>query len=725
METPRGLDRRQFRAHALDGAALFFQPATGVHVRVATAATRALRRQAPRVAMFGITNACNLTCGFCSRDVARPSAWTVATAAAALRGLHDAGTLEVAYGGGEPFAFRGFAELVAELDATTALAQHVTTNGTLIRAATWAPFAGRLGQVRLSIYDDVPWRPAVEVLAGAGQRWGANLLVDAAALPTLPARLADLAARGCHDASLLSYVGPERARHLDDAGRARLAAIIADSPVACRLSVCFGDRVAAPRLPTGDAGDCGAGRDFVSITPDRQVQSCSFQDRGLPGATAAEILAAWRTQQARLAAPSPRVGCARLHPVTAPPAAPPPIAVWQAFSGNNSGECVLVATFATVADADAYLAELTPGWVPDGGCSPAWQQLFTDEGVAQVATGTSWPSDEGSPRELVAIGASVLAVQYAVDDAFPELRALAWKRGAEVVPGGVHVHGDLTLVVAVRCRDDADRAALLAAAAPGWFVYDEAEPMRSTYAPLVAYPHGDVVVLPMPILGGDGSLPTLVAARDAVARVVGERAHAAEICFTRLTEAELVAAKQRLGRRPPRVPRLWVSLWGGDGADRAAAFARSLGGDRVTVADAHVLIDPAPDRKRLAVLAYRRGATVDVIDSERLELTASPWFEAPPPTKGRREPERGFDRAHLEPTLRATLPREAALTVTWAEHRTRPPRPSITVVTAAPTAALVALRAYADDVGARLNLWAAEVDPVGAMLRRLLTALDR
>ncbi|MBP6849288.1 MAG: hypothetical protein KA201_36350, partial [Kofleriaceae bacterium] len=108
-------DRHAFRHHPLDGAALYFQPASGVHVRVATAATRGLRRAAPRVAMFGITNACNLACDFCSRDATRPSQWTVATAAAALHGLAAAGTLEVAYGGGEPFVFRCFAELVAEL----------------------------------------------------------------------------------------------------------------------------------------------------------------------------------------------------------------------------------------------------------------------------------------------------------------------------------------------------------------------------------------------------------------------------------------------------------------------------------------------------------------------------------------------------------------------------------------------------------------------------------
>ncbi|MEZ4400264.1 MAG: radical SAM protein [Kofleriaceae bacterium] len=714
-------DSRAFRTYPLDGAALYFQPATGVHVRVANAATRALRRRAPRVAMFGITNACNLACTFCSRDASRPSAWTVATAAAALRGLHDAGTLEVAYGGGEPFAFRGFAELIAELDTTTCLAQHVTTNGTLIRSATWPAFAGRLGVVRVSIYDDVPWRPAVDVLASHGQRFGANLLVDTAALPGLPARLAALAASGCEDASLLSYVGPARTRHLDDAGRARLAAIIADSPLPCRLSVCFGDRVSVPRLPTGLAGDCGAGRDFISITPDRRVQSCSFQDRSLPGATSEEILAAWHTQQARLAAPSPRAGCARLHPTSAPAPLPPPIAIWQAFAGNNSGECVLVATFATVTDARAYLAELTPGWAPDGDYTPAWRQLFLDEGVATTGgvTGPTWSGDDASPREMVAIGASVLAVQYAADDAFPELRALAWKRGAHVVPGGVHTHGDLTLVVAVRCDGDADRARLLAAAAAGWLV-DGAAPV-----PARAYPHGDVVIVLAPLLGGASSLPTLAAAQVAVDRLVGGRPHAAEICDLRLTDDALIAAKQRLGHRPPLVPRLWATFWGGDGATAAAAFAGSLGDARVTVASHVALVDPAPDRKRLAVLAYRRGATVSVFDSAELELSAALWVEPPPRTKGMRAARPAIDRAAFEPTLRAALPRDARLTVTWSEHRSRPPLPGLKLTTATPAAALTALQAFAAGIDARLNLWASEVDPVGAMLRRLLTGLDR
>src|SRR4051794_37728922 len=105
----------RFRAHPLDGGALFFQPSTGTTLRLENDATRALRQSAPRVVMFGITNACNLRCAYCSRDVARESAWTADSAADVLAGLSDAGTLEVAFGGGEPFAFRGFLELLEEL----------------------------------------------------------------------------------------------------------------------------------------------------------------------------------------------------------------------------------------------------------------------------------------------------------------------------------------------------------------------------------------------------------------------------------------------------------------------------------------------------------------------------------------------------------------------------------------------------------------------------------
>ena len=697
-------DRHAFRHHALDGAALFFQPVSGVHVRVATAATRGLRRAAPRVAMFGITSACNLTCDFCSRDATRPSQWTVATAAAALRGLAAAGTLEVAYGGGEPFVFRGFAELVAELDATTTLAQHVTTNGTRIDRASWAPFAGRFGVVRLSIYDGVDWRAPAAVLADAGQRWGANVLCDAARLATLPALLAELAARGARDVSLLSYVGGDPARQLDHAGERRLAAIIEASPLPCRVSVCLGDRLGVARLDGRDAaGDCGAGRDFISVTPDRRVQSCSFQAASAPGATADELLHAWRTAVAMMAAPSARIGCARALPQVPPPA-PPPLAVWQSFSGNNSGECLMVARFHDPAAASAYLAELLPGWTPDDAYSAPWLRLFADEGVIGSADADrDYP--EASPRELVAIGATVVAAQYAAEDAFPELRALAWKRGAEVEPEGVHVHDDATVLATARATSRADRDALVEAAAA---VLPEGR----------AWPHGDHALALVPLFGRDHRFVGLPTLRDALAAWAGARPLAIEVVFDDVTDAALIAAKQRLGQARPPHPRLTFGYWG-PGADAAAACVAATLDERATRFGALVLVDPAPDRKRLAVIGYRAGAFVRALTAARVRVHARLWFE--PPARG--QPKRAWQPAEL-----TALEAWAAATFTSVDVATvrRPDRahhwqhPTVEVETGAPAPAMRALADYAAALEARCDLSLAELDPLGAALHRLL-----
>ena len=717
------IDRQRFREHPLDGATLYFQPARGVHVRVQAPATAAQRRRAPRVAMFGITNVCNLACDFCSRDEARPSVWTVDTAAAALRGLDAAGTLEVAYGGGEPFAFRGFAELVAELDATTALAQHVTTNGTLIRETTWSRFSGRFGQVRISIYDGIDWRPAAGTLAAHGQRWGANRIVDPAALATLPALLAELAAHGCEDVSLLAYVGGDAGRHLDAAGDIRLAAIIADSPLPCRISVCFGARIPVPRLPSGDAsdGDCGAGRDFVSITPDRRVQGCSFQDGSLPGATSDEILAAWRLQQARLGQPAMRRGCARALPLAASREPAPPIAIWQAFSGNNSGECLLVARFATVADAEAYLSALLPGWEADVAYPPAWRALFAAEGVAvegAAADVTASGAVGSTPRELITIGRSVIATQYDAEDAFPELRALAWKRGAFVVPGGVHAHGPVWLLGAIRATGPADRDRVLAA---------------PRHALIACQAHGDVVIAVVPVLVGERAIETVAEARDELVRLAGDRPLAAELCFDddhdhdedadavqRIAD-EITAALQRLGHREPEACRLWVRFWGHDAAAAAAAFAAHVPGDRTVRAGPALLIDPAADRKRLAVQALRRCGDAQALDG-RVRITAIIWYEDPPDQRGaRRSRIRPIDAVALEAGLRRRLGRNGELTVRSPPYRRGSRQaPTLTISTLAPREAVAALAAQAHELGARVDAWAGAADPVGAAVRRVI-----
>lgn len=736
--------RLGFRAYALDGARLFFHPPSGTHVRVATPVTANSQRVAPRVAMFGITNACNLRCDFCSRDVERPSLWSVESAFEVLSGLAEAGTLEVAFGGGEPFAFRGFAELVDALHRATPLAIHVTTNGTLLDTRSWGAFAGRLGIVRLSIYEGEAWHTSAETLREEGQRFGANVLIDEAALPGLPAQLEVLAGLGCHDVSLLSYVGV--ARGLTAAGRQQVARIIEASPLPIRLSVCFGDKIPVTRLFAGmdDDGDCGAGYDFVSITPDKRVQSCSFQDRSMPGRTAEEILTAWRTQRRAWKAPSARWGCARasdslaerpwgaLVPLrTSTPVVQesrmgsrrasaagtsfshgsfPPIAVWQSFAGNNSGECTMVAKFGTSADAARYLADLLPSWTGGDGPYPLpWQALFEAEGVAGPHVRATY--DRGAPEELLAVGATVVARGSAADDAFPELRALAWKRGAFVVPGGIHEHSSPWMLAAIRGHNTDDVRALVRRAGP---------------LGVRTYPHGDHLLLRLDPLDRDNA-PSLEAVRIALETIAEGRPYAFEPCYAEGDGAALIAAKQRWDVEPEAEPRLWVAFWSYDRAEaetRAAAFAHSLGDQPLTRCGPNVLIERPRGRKRLAVLAYRRDGAVRALERASVEVGCTLWD---PPRSGRKRktsslPEADF--AAFEAKVRDRVTHVEALAV--RRSGTRFVRSiSIEGHTRAPATVLRALWAVTETLGCERRLWIRDPDPLHAVLRRLADDLVR
>lgn len=120
IEVPRPLQR--LRRFALDGALLLFGKHTGLTAVCDGPETAHLRMRVPRVVQFGITNACNLACMFCSRDLEARSSWTADSAFELLRDLDAAGVLEVAFGGGEPLVFKGFVELVRRLASETGLA---------------------------------------------------------------------------------------------------------------------------------------------------------------------------------------------------------------------------------------------------------------------------------------------------------------------------------------------------------------------------------------------------------------------------------------------------------------------------------------------------------------------------------------------------------------------------------------------------------------------------
>lgn len=731
--------RSQLRYYPLDGAALWFQPSTGLHLRAHGEAFAHLRRVAPRAVMFGITNACNLRCAFCSRDAQRASKWSVASAAAVLRGLAEAGTLEVAFGGGEPLRFPGFAELIAELHATTPLALHVTTNGSLLSRALPA-LRGYLAEVRLSIYDEEPWQRAAAELAASGQRWGANLLLDEPRLARLPELYAELAAFGCRDVALLPFIGvPERM--LGPTARARLAALLPDAALPSKVSVCFGSALAVAHLPraldVADADDCGAGLDFLTLTPDRRLQSCSFFDEAWPTAdepelsSAEQVLQLWHARRAQLATAARRSGCARRLP-RARAASWPERALWHGYAGNNSGECVMVGKFESGEAAARYVAELSATLAPDQPYSPAWQELFAAEQVAAMVEPGSYPPERQSPTCLLAVGRSVIATSYDSDDPFPELRALTWKRGGYVVAGGLHLHHDPDLLAAIRGKDEDDVRALehaLLAACREAAAGASAEPPAGRNAAAMVelrrredhvaslrvrtQRHGSYLLAHLPCRGRTDE--ELAAHLERLRATAGARPLAAEPLLQAVTDEQLTTALQRLGTELATTPRLWLAFWGEHAAARARRYEQSLADPTVRAFGSGVLVEGVARRKRLAVLGLRHGAEVNALEGTSVRVSLS-WWHLPVDSGKRKPSQPHVDRAAL---TRAMAARAQPLAI---EEQGRGGAHAA-LETARPGDVLEAAGRAAAELGCEHRAYLGELDPLAHCLRRLLAEL--
>jgi hypothetical protein len=152
--------------------------------------TAHLQRVAPRVLLFAVTNACNLTCPFCYRNQQSPSLWRYDSLLRFCREADAWGVLEVAFGGGEPMVFPRWRELICELHETTRLCINFTTNGTLLSESFLRGIAGHYGQIRLSIYDDNNWPATVRLLVRCNARFGVNWLITPRELRAIDSKFA-------------------------------------------------------------------------------------------------------------------------------------------------------------------------------------------------------------------------------------------------------------------------------------------------------------------------------------------------------------------------------------------------------------------------------------------------------------------------------------------------------------------------------------------------------
>lgn len=280
--TPGWRRRRQRDGH------LFFQRATGLNVLVDEIAVAPEEvDRVPRYVQWALLDACNLECSFCyaSKGGAR---WSRERVLGLARDLDEWGVLEVALAGGEPFAYRGFEELLGHLWDTTGMAIHVTTNGLLIPEGFAERRAGRLGQVRVSVdgvgatYERLRGAPFAAVVAGLrrlrGLPVGLNLLVTDETLPEFPLYLDFAAGEGIRDLLLLRPWGPGaallaepwRERVAEAAGRAL------EGGFRVSLSCLFGD----VGLPSLVPGPCGAGREYLYLGSDGRVRASSTAAEG-------------------------------------------------------------------------------------------------------------------------------------------------------------------------------------------------------------------------------------------------------------------------------------------------------------------------------------------------------------------------------------------------------------------------------------------------------------
>ncbi len=311
---PPPLRAISWRIHPLDGKLLLFDRETGLNILLDGDETRHLQRIAPRTLLIAVTNACNLTCGFCYRDLQSRSLWQYDSLLEFCQQADEWGVLEVAFGGGEPLLFPRWAEFINELYATTRLSINFTTNGTLLDEQFLNRIAGKYGQIRVSLYEDNNWHDTVKLLSDHNTRFGVNWLITPAEIPTLEARFMELLMLGVRDLLLISYKGNDVPRHMT------LYQQLGDfvnkmhqqfgQLVTLKLDACWGDTMPQiPRLFVED--DCNAGDAYLSITSDKRVKPCSFHHLGMPFETLDDVRNIW--QRIRISRQAAQIaGCARL-----------------------------------------------------------------------------------------------------------------------------------------------------------------------------------------------------------------------------------------------------------------------------------------------------------------------------------------------------------------------------------------------------------------------------
>lgn len=217
--------------------------------------------RAPRYLSVALTNACELHCVYCyapkhaaALDRESVLAWAV--------DLDAAGCLGVGFGGGEPTAYRGFAQLCSDIAQSTSMAVTFTTHGHRLTPKLVESLRGAVHFVRLSVdgvgttYERLRGRPFAAVVQAAGllgtlAPFGLNAVINADTVSELD-DLTEFADKiGASELLLLPEQPTAATPGISDADAQRLVEWAATARTGVRLAISRTGLEAA--MPTAEA----------------------------------------------------------------------------------------------------------------------------------------------------------------------------------------------------------------------------------------------------------------------------------------------------------------------------------------------------------------------------------------------------------------------------------------------------------------------------------------
>ena len=266
----------------------FYDRITGVHILADEyVVPEKLYSRGPSVVSIALTNICDLNCHFCyvpknnySLEKEAVIAW--------CQELDSLGTLEVAFGGGEPTLYPGLVDLCYKIWTQTNLGISVTTNGHHLTSDLISKLTGIVSIIRVSI-DSVeplysklrnrPLAPVLDTISYLSERIpvAINTVINNLTLSTLDQMLVFLKDIGITDWLLLPQVY-EGNYILTKGDWSRLEGWVNEHWTEVDLSITSATQrfVKCPFLFMAEDQD-----DYVHISADYYLRECSYKAGGI------------------------------------------------------------------------------------------------------------------------------------------------------------------------------------------------------------------------------------------------------------------------------------------------------------------------------------------------------------------------------------------------------------------------------------------------------------